>query len=144
MSKTTRNILIAAPVILLLLAIAIPNFLSPRVTLSENACANNLRWIQEAKAKWARDMKKAKTAVPTEDDLTPALKVLGAGNFFPRCPAGGTYTVGPVGDPVKCSVGGLAIHCRLTTEDEPRKIKRTTGSKHAAGSQPVIGPARLL
>ena len=106
MSNTTRDILIAAPVIVLLLAIAIPNFLRPRVTLSENACANNLRWIQEAKVKWARDMKKTKTAVPTEDDLTPVLKVLGAGDSFPRCPAGGTYTIGPVGDPVKCSVGG--------------------------------------
>ena len=103
MSKTTKTVLITAPVILLLLAIAIPNFFPARMTISANACGNNLRWIQEAKIKWARNRNKPNTAVPTEDDLRPVLQELGAGKFFLGCPAAGTYTIGAVGEPVRCS-----------------------------------------
>src|SRR5947209_6411918 len=83
MSKTTKTVLIAVPVILILLAIAIPNFIPPHSTLSTNACANNLRWLQKAKAKWARNLTQPSTAAPTENDLRPVLKDLGAGDFFP-------------------------------------------------------------
>jgi len=38
---------------LLLAAIAIPTYLTPRVHYSQNACSNNLRWIARAKAEWA-------------------------------------------------------------------------------------------
>ncbi|HSU54414.1 MAG TPA: hypothetical protein VLT36_10170 [Candidatus Dormibacteraeota bacterium] len=96
--------LVAVPVILLLLAIAIPNFIPPHTTLSTNACANNLRWLQEAKAKWARDLSQPDTAVPTESDLLPVLKALGAGDFSPQCPSGGTYIIGAVTEPPKCSI----------------------------------------
>jgi hypothetical protein len=104
MSKTTKTVLVAAPVILLLLAIAIPNFISPHTKLSTNACANNLQWLQKAKKKWARDFNQPDTAVPLENDLRPVLRNLGAGNFFPQCPSGGKYTLGAVSEPVKCSV----------------------------------------
>ena len=104
MSKTTKTVLVAAPVLLLLLAIAIPNFILPHRTLSTNACANNLRWLQKAKAKWARDLNEPNTAAPTENNLRPVLKALGAGDFFPQCPSGGTYTIGAVTEPAKCSV----------------------------------------
>src|SRR5258708_1169730 len=107
MSRTTKTVLVAVPVILVLLAVAIPNFMPPRATLSTNACANNLRWLQKAKAKWASDLNQPNAAVPTEDDLRPVLKALGAGDFFPQCPSGGKYTIGAVSEPVKCSVREL-------------------------------------
>jgi hypothetical protein len=49
MSKTTKNLVVAIPVIILLIAIAIPNFIKPRAVISMNACANNLRQIDAAK-----------------------------------------------------------------------------------------------
>jgi hypothetical protein len=113
MSRTTKIVLVAVPVIILLLAIAIPNFITPHASLSTNACANNLRWIQEAKIKWAHDLNKANTAMPTEEELRPVLRALwmtkdlGAAEFFPKCPSGGTYTIGAVGERVTCSVREL-------------------------------------
>jgi len=104
MSRNTKVVLVAVPVILILLAVAIPNFISPRATLSTNACANNLRWLQKAKTKWAHDLNKPDTAVPNEDDLRPVLKGMGAGDFYPQCPSSGTYTIGAVSQPVACSV----------------------------------------
>jgi len=97
-------VLVAIPVILILLAIAIPNFVPPRATLSTNACANNLRWLQKAKVKWAHDLNKPDTAVPGEDDLRPVLKGIGAGDFYPQCASRGTYSLGAVNQPVACSV----------------------------------------
>ena len=101
MSRTTKTVLIASP-----LAVAIPNFMPARATMSRNACVNNLDCIQHAKAKWARDLNKPNLAVPTEDDLRPVLKGLGAGDFLPRCPAGGTYSIGQINQPVTCSFDG--------------------------------------
>jgi hypothetical protein len=104
MSRNTKAVLVAVPVILFLLAAAIPNFIPPRATLSTNACANNLRWLQKAKTKWAHDLNKPDTAVPSEGDLRPVLKAMGAGDFYPQCPSGGTYSIGAVSQPVACSV----------------------------------------
>jgi hypothetical protein len=36
--------------------------------------------------------------VPTRDDLLPYLR------RWPVCPAGGTYTIGAIGEPPTCSV----------------------------------------
>jgi hypothetical protein len=112
MSRTTKNILVAVPVILLLLAIAIPNFIKSRSVISMNACANNLRWIDGAKKEWALEGHKTTNDVPTESDL---LAFLGGhtpadhrrGDFFPRCPSGGAYTIGALAEPPKCSIGGV-------------------------------------
>ena len=107
MSGNTRILIIAAPVILLLLAIAVPNFIKPRVIVSMNACANNLRWIDDAKKEWAQQSHQSSNAALTEDDLRPFFK---RGNQepgpFPHCPSGGVYTLGAIGEPPRCSLGG--------------------------------------
>jgi hypothetical protein len=108
MSRTTRNVVIATPVILLLLAIAIPNFIKPRVFTSMNSCANNIRWIEGAKTEWVQQSHQSSNAVPTEADLLPYLTHEDSRRYtFPHCPSGGTYTLGAVGESPKCSIGGV-------------------------------------
>ena len=87
--------------IVLLLPIAIPNFVKARQAAQMNGCINNLRQIDAAENQWALDNSKAKDAVPTAKELSPFLK---GGFEFLHCPAGGTYTIGPVGEGSTCSI----------------------------------------
>lgn len=91
--------------IAMLSAVAIPNFVKARSTAQKNACINNLRQIDAAKQQWAVENKKTDTSIPTRADLSPFLK----SEKFPVCPAGGTYTLNPVGDPPRCSLPGHAL-----------------------------------
>ena len=103
--------------ILLLLPIAIPNFVRARQVSQMNACINNLRQIQAAKNEWALENGKTGDAVPTVQDLTPYMKngiyagpnrapnASGSG-VFPTCPAGGVYTIGAVTNAPTCSISG--------------------------------------
>ena len=88
----------------MMLAIAIPNFVKARATSQANACINNLRQIDGAKNEWALENNKTNGTPVTEADIKPYLKLDIAGNL-PKCPAGGTYTIGPVGEPPTCSLG---------------------------------------
>ena len=65
-----------------------------------NICINNLRQLDAAKQEWASKQGKSQDAVPTKDDLMPYLRQ------WPVCPSGGTYTIGPVSEPPKCSLPG--------------------------------------
>lgn len=94
------GILWAIFVIPLMLAIAIPNFVKARETAQMNACINNLRMIDAAKQEWALENKKQRTDTPTQSDVAHFLK----NGQFPTCPAGGTYTIGPVGEAPTCSI----------------------------------------
>jgi hypothetical protein len=72
----------------------------PQDTALTAACANNLRMLDQIKSNWAQKNGKGSNDVPTWDDLAPY--------FFkdrvPKCPTGGTYTLGPVGQPTQCSI----------------------------------------
>jgi len=70
-----------------------------------NACINNLRQIDAAKAQWALENGKGDSAVPVAADLLPYLK----GGVFPTCPGGGTYTINAVGVAPTCSIPGHAL-----------------------------------
>ncbi|HEY1718269.1 MAG TPA: hypothetical protein VGH42_08250 [Verrucomicrobiae bacterium] len=73
-----------------------------------NACINNLRQIDGAKNEWALEKgKKAGDAV-TEADIKPYIKLDADGNL-PKCPSGGTYTIGKVGENPACSIPGHAL-----------------------------------
>ena len=110
MSKTT-NVLVAVLVILLLLAIGIPMFIKSHATISASACANNLRQIEAVKEEWALKNQKTINDIPTWDDLRPYLQpYLPHGfptNAAPKCPSGGIYTIGRIGEPPTCSIGGV-------------------------------------
>jgi hypothetical protein len=69
-----------------------------------NACINNLRQIDTAKQQWASVMQKPNGAILTAADLLPFLP----GNTMPACPAGGIYTLNPVGQGAICNIPGHA------------------------------------
>jgi len=88
-------------IISILVAIAVPAFLTTRERSRARACINNLRHIQDAKENWAMEHQMPSSAFPGEKDLVPAYI-----KNYPSCPGGGTYKIGSVGDDVVCSVGG--------------------------------------
>src|ERR1043165_8125265 len=80
------------------LVIVVPNLLHHRTVSSLNACSNNLRLIEGAKQQWAIGNGRTNGPV-TWDDLLPYLAARGERNVeIPRCPKGGTYTIGNVGE----------------------------------------------
>jgi prepilin-type N-terminal cleavage/methylation domain-containing protein len=104
---TLVEIMIVIAIIGLLCAIAIPNYVKARANSQANSCINNLRQIDGALQTFAIECGKTLgSAVNYPSDLTPYIK-LNASNAVPGCPAGGTYSVSPVGvDPsVMCSLG---------------------------------------
>lgn len=81
-------------------AIAIPNFVRARGVSQKNACINNLRLLDSAKQQWALEKGKSASDTPTMEDLKPYLttKI--------KCPAGGEYKIGSVGEKPTCSIPG--------------------------------------
>ena len=70
-----------------------------------SSCYQNLQYIQVAKHNWAIDEKKISTDIPTWGDLHSYLPDTWS-NSIPRCPSGGTYTIGQVDELPTCSIGG--------------------------------------
>ena len=86
---TLVEIMIVVAIIGLLAAIAVPNFVRARSKAQQNACINNLKQMDGAKAQWAIENKKVDSDAVTTTDITPYLK----GSVMPQCPANGTYAV---------------------------------------------------
>jgi prepilin-type N-terminal cleavage/methylation domain-containing protein len=104
---TLVEIMIVVAIIGLLAAIAIPNFVRARATSQANACINNLRQLDGAVQEFALETgKKVGDTITYPSDLTPYLK-LNASQQVPPCPAGGSYSVAPVGNSPSafCSLG---------------------------------------
>jgi chromosome segregation ATPase len=70
-----------------------------------NKCINNLRQIDAAKNQYALENRKTTGAIVTEDDIKPYIKLDADGNL-PKCPAGGKYTIGRIGENPTCSIPG--------------------------------------
>jgi hypothetical protein len=68
----------------------------------QGACMNNLRIIEGAKDQWALEKRKGVGDVANAVDVAKYCK----GNVFPVCPAGGAYTLNPIGPPATCSLHG--------------------------------------
>lgn len=91
-------------IVFVIAAFAVPNFIQPRMVVSQNACMNNLHWIQDAKKHWAEVNHKSMQDVPTAADIFNETNGLRA-TQMPSCPSGGSYIIGAVGDEAKCSIG---------------------------------------
>ena len=89
------------PMIGMMAAIAIPNFVKARNTAQMNMCISNLRQIDGAKQQWALENKKQTTDTPTAQELDTYLHR----SFTTlKCPAGGIYTINAVGEKPACSI----------------------------------------
>jgi hypothetical protein len=89
------------PMIGMMAAIAIPNFVKARNTAQMNICLSNLRQIDNAKQQWALANKKPSTDTPTAQELDAYLRT----SFTTlKCPAGGVYTINAVGEEPACSI----------------------------------------
>ncbi len=86
----------------LLLAVAIPNFVKARVVASKNSCLENLKRIEEAKVRWARDRRVTNRAVEPS-----ATELFGESRYIrdvPTCFLDGTYAIGKLSERPRCSV----------------------------------------
>jgi hypothetical protein len=95
--------LVIFPVVGLMAAIAVPNFIKAREASMRAACVANLMTIDGAKATWALENKKLATDIPKDSDL------FGPGKYIkekPRCLKGGIYSLNRVDKKPACSVSG--------------------------------------
>jgi hypothetical protein len=75
-------------------------FPASRTKVDQAKCVVNLRQLAEAKRSWATLTKPETTTAPQPSDLAQYLKQ----GLLPLCPAGGTYTLGAVHEPPRCSL----------------------------------------
>ncbi len=99
-SKKTLIAVAAMGMLIVAAGLFVPAYIRARNARSA-ACVDNLIDIAGAKKSWAIENLKSTNDTPVWHDIEP---------FFLRpgisCPQGGTYIVGRVGEPPKCSVGG--------------------------------------
>jgi len=91
------------PVMGILSAIAIPNFLIARERSQRNVCLSNLRQLEACKEQAALEHGYRDGKEITEQDLSPYLKNGVSGLI---CPRGGQYTINPLGKDPACSTHG--------------------------------------
>ena len=108
---TLVEIMIVVAIIGLLAAIAIPNFIKARATSQQNACINNLRQIDGAINEWALETGQSNGGSVGGIATVSAYIKLNSNSSIPTCPAGGSYSVGSVGDipQVTCSLSTLTM-----------------------------------
>jgi len=88
----------------LIIVIVVPDFIRMEDSSCQNSCVNNLRQLQAAKEEWALENGETNGTIVTVADITPYVQLDGNGNIL-KCPAGGTYILGRVGEDVRCSIG---------------------------------------
>jgi hypothetical protein len=106
-------LIIAGAIFFFIAFLVIPNFVREPWTSPANACINNLRQIDNAKNQWALEHNAKSNDIITINDIRPYIErernnsfiKLDAKGNFPKCPSGGTYTIGKVGEPPTCSLG---------------------------------------
>jgi len=108
---------IVGVIFLLFAVLAIPNFVRDPWTSPDNACINNLRQIDSAKNQWALEHNAKSNDIVTINDIRPYIErernnafiKLDAKGNLPKCPSGGIYTIGKIGEPPTCSLGTNVI-----------------------------------
>jgi len=105
--------IITIVVVCFLVFVAIHNGVGEPRTSPANACINNLREIDAAKERWTQEHNAKPNDFVTLDEIKPYLVPYGQPNGYirlddngnlPKCPSGGVYTIGKVGEPPTCSL----------------------------------------
>ena len=99
---TLVEIMIVVLIIGILMAIAIPNFMSARARSQTSSCIASLKQIEGAKEQWAMVNKKGATDSPVSSDLVGGATD-GYLKSYPTCPTSGTYTIGNMSTRPTCS-----------------------------------------
>jgi hypothetical protein len=109
-----RFFLFIIAVACVLAIIASFSFVKEPGTSPANECINNLREIDAAKDRWMSEHNAKTNDAVTPEDIKPYLVRYGDPNGFikldtegnfPKCPAGGIYGIGKIGEPPTCSFG---------------------------------------
>ena len=98
---TLVEILIVVAIIGILLAVAVPQFLKAREGSQARSCQHNLKQILGAKERWAMENNRGAPDTPGWSDLVDDFI-----KRIPRCPSGGTYTIGRLDELPSCDIGG--------------------------------------
>jgi prepilin-type N-terminal cleavage/methylation domain-containing protein len=102
---TLVEIMIVVAIIGIIIAIAVPAFLRARENARGRACQENLQKIDGAKEQYALEHRLSNGAT-----IPNGLADLAAYTLYikrtPQCPAGGGYTVEPIGTDPWCSIAG--------------------------------------
>ena len=135
---TLVEIMIVVLIIGILLAIAIPNFVSAREASRAKACVGNLKQIDSATQQYCMDKKLNATnysaSAPTLNATSPTGLISSTSyNSYmrstPVCPSGGTETVAPtITDNPFCTISGSATNATVVAQG-------TTGTDYAAGGR---------
>ncbi len=86
----------------LVAGMALPSFFRARTMSKRYACINNLRMIDSGKEQWAMANSKSDGSPVDIDGANQYIK----GSTTPRCPQGGTYIYGNIGEDPQCSLHG--------------------------------------
>lgn len=101
------EMMVVVLILAILIAIAVPQWYNARGKAHQKVCMTQLREIDGAKEFYASEHRLAPGSAVAVGDLWPEyLK----GNAFPACPAGGTYTLQPIGTAPTCSLQGAAAY----------------------------------
>ena len=105
MSRKPLTLLLTSVLLISLLAWAVPTFfIGARHTPASILCANNLRRIEGAKEQWALENKKTTNDTPNWEDISAYFGPNESRKNI-QCPLGGTYFLGRVAEPPRCSIG---------------------------------------
>ena len=102
---TLVEMMVTVLIIAVLLAIALPNFLTARETSRAKTCQENLRMIDTAKEHWAMENQMARTDTPTAANLVTEYMRARYEDMLPPCPSGGKYDIGNIETPPTCDIG---------------------------------------
>jgi hypothetical protein len=91
---------VGAVAVVPLAALVLPAFIRARNTSASDACVMQLRQVAGAKDQWVIENHKTSNDVISWDDIKPYLP---HGQIL-QCPDGGTYILGRVGEPPRCSL----------------------------------------
>lgn len=105
MSKKLISALATGVFVIIAIAVVLPGFIRARATKASNACPNNLRQVDGAKQQWQLENKATNGAAVSWDEVRPYMG-RGPEGTLPRCPEGGTYILGRIGEKPRCSIGG--------------------------------------
>lgn len=98
-------VLVALALAGMLAAIAVPAVVKSRAAGTQQTCLANLRVLESAKEMAVLEQKLGPGEPVMPEAVLPYLK----DNQLPRCPQGGTYTLGTPEEPPRCSVTGHGL-----------------------------------